>query len=413
MHAATIPAWRLGGREPPSQTARRASRRAAAFSRFSRRAAGDPPRRGRGEHRLRLPGGGLDHDSIRAASNATCWSAGDWRHAGHRLNKADLAGIRRCRWRGAGAGTGRRGLRGDDERPESLGRARASDPRRTGSLLGSSGSASRPSSTAWSAPLLRVNDVRESDSRGRHTSTNRICAPAGRRAVDRHTGMRELQLWTVAAWRDVHGCRGSSAHCRFRNAGIATSRLRVIRAVAAGDVRSRLKASASWTRNRNASSGSRTAGNPRAQRQGRIGAKALRKRVREGEVIAPATALPAAGRPPFAGTLLRRAARAVKIAVRLWRRPRTPDRQPPMTSSPSSDAGSATAPPGAERRLLRIAQGGAARTAGTERCRKTTLIRAVAVRSARWGDIRVSISRRHRTHRAGSGSCRRNWRSIR
>jgi ribosome biogenesis GTPase len=64
----------------------------------------------------------------------------------------------------------------------------------------------------------RVNDVREKDSRGRHTTTNRelIVTPGGGIIIDT-PGMREMQLWdgTVAdAFSDIDAI---AADCHFRD----------------------------------------------------------------------------------------------------------------------------------------------------------------------------------------------------
>ena len=68
--------------------------------------------------------------------------------------------------------------------------------------------------------LLRTREVRTSDSRGRHTSSNRqmILVPGGGILIDT-PGMRELQLWDTSealgsAFADVDALAES---CRFRD----------------------------------------------------------------------------------------------------------------------------------------------------------------------------------------------------
>ena len=68
---------------------------------------------------------------------------------------------------------------------------------RTGALLGSSGvGKSTIVNRLVGHELLRTHEVRESDSRGRHTSSNRqlVPLPGGGLLIDT-PGMRELQLW--------------------------------------------------------------------------------------------------------------------------------------------------------------------------------------------------------------------------
>jgi len=91
----------------------------------------------------------------------------------------------------------------------------------TGALLGSSGvGKSTIVNRLIGHDLLRTHDVRESDSRGRHTSTARqlVLLPGGGVLIDT-PGMRELQLWdtgdvTSAAFDDVDALAGA---CRFRD----------------------------------------------------------------------------------------------------------------------------------------------------------------------------------------------------
>lgn len=72
-------------------------------------------------------------------------------------------------------------------------------PGRTGALLGSSGVGKSTLVNALiGEELLKTNDVRASDSRGRHTTRHRqlIVLPGGRGLLVDTPGMRELQLWT-------------------------------------------------------------------------------------------------------------------------------------------------------------------------------------------------------------------------
>jgi ribosome biogenesis GTPase len=71
---------------------------------------------------------------------------------------------------------------------------------RTGALLGSSGvGKSTIINRLVGADVQRTRDVRESDSRGRHTTTHRelVVLPGGGLIIDT-PGMRELQLWDAA-----------------------------------------------------------------------------------------------------------------------------------------------------------------------------------------------------------------------
>jgi ribosome biogenesis GTPase len=91
----------------------------------------------------------------------------------------------------------------------------------TGALLGSSGvGKSTIVNSLIGHELLRTRDVRESDSRGRHTSTARqlVVLPDAGVLIDT-PGMRELQLWETG--EALSGTFGDidafAADCRFRD----------------------------------------------------------------------------------------------------------------------------------------------------------------------------------------------------
>lgn len=95
-------------------------------------------------------------------------------------------------------------------------------PGRTGALLGSSGvGKSTIVNRLIRRDLLRTNDVRESDSRGRHTSTARqlVVLDDDEGILIDTPGMRELQLWeTGEAMIDAFGdIDALAASCRFRD----------------------------------------------------------------------------------------------------------------------------------------------------------------------------------------------------
>jgi ribosome biogenesis GTPase / thiamine phosphate phosphatase len=262
------------------------------FSRFSRRAAGDPT-----EEQIVAANidtvfivGGLDHDFnprrleryllVATESGATPVIV---------LNKADLAD------RPEAAAEDVRALApGVDvyavstRRPETLAPFRAHlGAGKTGALLGSSGvGKSSIVNSLIGRELLRTHDVRESDSRGRHTSTNRqlVMLPGGGLLIDT-PGMRELQLWDTGGLAETFtDVAELAARCRFRDCrhrdepGCA-----VTAAVASRHLpESRLESFRKLNAEREHAERQQ---DERAlierKRQGRIGAKALRKRVRD------------------------------------------------------------------------------------------------------------------------------------
>jgi ribosome biogenesis GTPase len=96
-------------------------------------------------------------------------------------------------------------------------------PGRTLALLGSSGvGKSSIVNRLAGRDLIRTREVRESDSRGRHTTAHRqlVILPGGALIIDT-PGMRELQLWDVdegftEAFEDIEALAGG---CRFRDCG--------------------------------------------------------------------------------------------------------------------------------------------------------------------------------------------------
>lgn len=90
---------------------------------------------------------------------------------------------------------------------------------RTGALLGSSGvGKSTIINRLVGSDLRKTREVRESDSRGRHTTTHRelVKLPAGGLIIDT-PGMRELQLWDVgeAVRETFEDIEALAVHCHF------------------------------------------------------------------------------------------------------------------------------------------------------------------------------------------------------
>ncbi len=158
----------------------------------------------------------------------------------------------------------------------------------TAALLGSSGvGKSTIVNTLIGRELLRTRDVREWDSRGRHTSTVRqlIVIPGGGVLIDT-PGLRELQLWETGtalsgAFGDIDELAG---RCKFRDCrhenepGCA-----VAAAVDAGDLAS--ERLASYKKLRDEQEFQARQQDQRAQleqkRKARIGSKALSQRLKD------------------------------------------------------------------------------------------------------------------------------------
>ena len=261
-------------------------------SRFSRRAAGDPT-----EEQIVAANidtvflvGGLDHDfNPRRLERylLVAWESGATPVIV--LNKADLVDdpqVQVDEMRALAPGVDIHAV--TTRRPASLDPLRAHLAiGRTGALLGSSGvGKSSIVNSLVGHELLRTNDVRDSDSRGRHTSTNRqlVQVPDGGLLIDT-PGMRELQLWDSGGLTETFAdIAGLAEQCKFRDCrhrdepGCA-----VTAAVASGELAESRRAS--FRKLDAEREHSERQQDERAQidrkRQGRIGAKALRKHLKE------------------------------------------------------------------------------------------------------------------------------------
>ena len=175
------------------------------------------------------------------------------------------------------------------KRPESMEVLRAHVGRgRTAALLGMSGVGKSSIANALiGEEVLRTRDVRESDSRGRHTTSGRqlMVLPGGGILIDT-PGMRELQLWdageaVAGAFADVESI---GENCQFRDCRHATEPgCAVVAAAARGMLPEARLESYRKLQNEQAFQATQQEerGRLEVKRQGKIGAKALRKIVKE------------------------------------------------------------------------------------------------------------------------------------
>jgi ribosome biogenesis GTPase len=158
----------------------------------------------------------------------------------------------------------------------------------TGALLGSSGvGKSTIVNQLIGHDLLRTRDVRTSDSRGRHTTTARqlVFLPGQGVLIDT-PGMRELQLWETgeAVAETFLDIEERAAHCKFRDCQHRSEPGCAVRAaVAAGEIpEGRL---ASYHKLADEQAYQNRQQDQRAQieerRRGKVGSKALQKRLKE------------------------------------------------------------------------------------------------------------------------------------
>jgi ribosome biogenesis GTPase / thiamine phosphate phosphatase len=159
---------------------------------------------------------------------------------------------------------------------------------RTAALLGSSGTGKSSIANALLGEArLRTHDVRESDSRGRHTTTGRqlLLVPGGGILIDT-PGMRELQLWetgeaVAGAFADIESI---AEGCRFRDCRHAGEPgCAVTAAVAAGMLpATRLESFRKLQSEQDHQSRQQDArGRIEEKRIGKLGAKALRQILKE------------------------------------------------------------------------------------------------------------------------------------
>jgi ribosome biogenesis GTPase len=159
---------------------------------------------------------------------------------------------------------------------------------RTAALLGSSGVGKSSIANALiGEERLPTREVRESDSRGRHTTTGRqmVLMPGGGILIDT-PGMRELQLWdagesVAGAFADIDALAGS---CRFRDCRHQSEPGCAVAAAVAGGSLPAVRLE-SFRKLQDEQDHQATQQDERARleqkRQGKIGAKALRSRLKD------------------------------------------------------------------------------------------------------------------------------------
>jgi ribosome biogenesis GTPase len=260
---------------------------------FSRRAAGNPtePQVVAANVDVVFLVSGLDHDfNPRRIERylVTAWDSGATPVIV--LNKADLVDdvgpyVRETETIAQGASVIAVSVR----RAESMDALRAHLRRgRTAALLGSSGVGKSSIANALvGEAVLRTREVRASDSRGRHTSTSRqlVLLPGGGILIDT-PGMRELQLWdsgdaVAGAFADIESI---GEGCRFRDCRhVSEPGCAVIAAVGAGTLAAERLESYRKLQSEQAFQTSQQDERARLdiKRIGKIGAKALRKRIEE------------------------------------------------------------------------------------------------------------------------------------
>jgi len=159
---------------------------------------------------------------------------------------------------------------------------------RTGALLGSSGvGKSTIINRLAGEDIQKTREVREHDSRGRHTTTHRelVILPGGGLIIDT-PGMRELQLWDVggAVKETFDDIEALALHCHFTDCRHRDEpRCAVKRAVAEGRIPPARLASYLKLQDELAHLASQQEERLRLEekRQAKIGAKALRARLKD------------------------------------------------------------------------------------------------------------------------------------
>jgi ribosome biogenesis GTPase len=175
------------------------------------------------------------------------------------------------------------------KQPETMASVRAHlGAGRTAALLGSSGvGKSSIANALFGEAILRTGEVRDSDSRGRHTTKGRqlLLLPGGGILIDT-PGMRELQLWDTGeslagAFSDIDAL---AEQCRFRDCRHASEPGCAVLAAAKDGTLSEMRL-ASFRKLQEEQAFQSTQQDERARlevkRQGKIGAKALQKRLKE------------------------------------------------------------------------------------------------------------------------------------